>query len=264
MELKKSLLKYFLPRILSQVCPIVISRSGEKGKAVNCFEVQIDEGDDPYLSLTGIDGDQVRAKMFDGDSYAIDHTLSISEIDPTTIKVYHYFGLAEVHYQGIYSLVRGRVFRLPYAKIYLIWFFDSVLQRLFNRRSLVVKTRLEILKELVEMASDGADVVDSMSLMKKRYGYRWAGHPDWRSHNDQIVFFLNGLVDTKELERTQGGYRLTGLAIKTLDDADEQDRKHNANIRVQLLLGVLTAVSAVMAAVQAGLIKLPLFFDWTK
>lgn len=263
MELKRSLLKYFLPRVLSHACPAVIPRSGERGQAVNCYEVHIDKGDAPYLVLTGIEDDLVQALEYDGDRYAVDQTLNISEIDPGEINVSHYFGLAEVRYRGIFDLACGRLLRFPYAKIRMSWLVDSVAQRVFNRRSLVVKTRLEVLKELVELASSGAGVVDSMSLMNKRYGYRWAGHPDWQSHHDQIVFFLDGLVDTQELEKTQHGYRPTGLAIKTLEDADEQDRRHRTNFIIQVLLGVLTAVSALMAAAQAGLIRLPLFFDWT-
>lgn len=42
-----------------------------------------------------------------------------------------------------------------------------------------------------------------------------------------------------------------------MEDSEEQDRKHSANLRVQLMLAVLTLFSAVMAAAQAGLLKLP-------
>jgi len=69
------------------------------------------------------------------------------------------------------------------------------------------------------------------------------------------------LAQTGELERYGEGYRLTGLALKTMEDSEEQDRKHSANLRVQLMLAVLTLFSAVMAAAQARLLKLPTLLD---
>lgn len=51
--------------------------------------------------------------------------------------------------------------------------------------------------------------------------------------------------------------------MKTLDESEEADRRHVANYRVQLLLAVLTLVSVVMAAAQAGLLKLPVLLDLT-
>lgn len=69
------------------------------------------------------------------------------------------------------------------------------------------------------------------------------------------------LVDSGELRKVNSNYQPTGLALKTLQDSEEQDRKHNANIRVQVLLAILAVLSVVMAASQAGLVKLPTLLD---
>jgi hypothetical protein len=100
-----------------------------------------------------------------------------------------------------------------------------------------------------------------MDVMTLRYGYRWASHPEWESHHDQLERQLKMLVETGDLQKDQHRFLPTGKAIKTLDDSEESDRRHTANFRVQVLLVILTFVSSLMAAAQAGLIKVPVLVD---
>lgn len=104
----------------------------------------------------------------------------------------------------------------------------------------------------------------TLDLMSVKYGYRWAGHPGWEAHHHLLEQHLVLLAQSGELEKHGHKYKPTGLALKTLEESEDEDRKHSANLRVQLLLAVLTFVSAVMAAAQAGLVKLPVLIDLTK
>lgn len=63
--LKEALYRYWLPKLLARRCPSVISRSGEKGEAVNCFSVAIDKSDDPYLLLEEYDEGIITASEWD-------------------------------------------------------------------------------------------------------------------------------------------------------------------------------------------------------
>lgn len=141
---------------------------------------------------------------------------------------------------------------------------DRCAQWLFNRRSLVVKNRLQILRDSVELAQSGKSSIGSLDLMSKRYGYRWASYPKWESHSKEIEFYLDGLVDTGELRKADCDFAPTGQAFKTLEEADEQDRKHRANLRVQIILSILAFFSAIAAAAQAGIFKFPTLLDFTK
>jgi hypothetical protein len=102
---------------------------------------------------------------------------------------------------------------------------------------------LDILREVVELVQHGHASIGAIDVMTHRYGYRWASHPDWQTHNQQIDFYLESLCDTGELRKVNYAYVPSGNAIKTLEDAEEQDRKHRANFRIQLLLAILTAIS---------------------
>jgi hypothetical protein len=93
--------------------------------------------------------------------------------------------------------------------------------------------------------------------------YRWAGHPEWERLSARIDFHLERLAESGELRKVSYGYEPTGLALKALEDTEEQDRRHRESIKVQIGLGFLAFVTAVMAAAQAGLVKLSTFVDLT-
>jgi len=142
-------------------------------------------------------------------------------------------------------------------------FRNAVAQRLFNRRTLEVRRRLDVLQAVVDATLGRQESIDALDLMSAKYGYRWADHPGWQAHHDLLAQHLELLVQAGELEKSGTNYKLTGMSLKALEEAEDEDRKHSANLRVQLLLVVLTLVSAVMAAAQAGLVKLPTLLDLT-
>jgi hypothetical protein len=213
------------------------------------------------LVLLGLRGQTIDCVKVDDDNSSTETTVLIDDIDPKQLQVKHFYGLGDVHYFGIRKLAWGLTTRWPYAWLWLRQARDAVAQRLFNRRTLEVRRRLDILREVVEASVEGVDGVDAMALIDRRYGYRWAGHPDWADIHQVLERHLQLLAETGDLRKFDHGYRPTGQALKTLDESEEADRKHSANLRVQLLLAALTFVSAVMAAAQAGLVKLPTLVD---
>lgn len=151
----------------------------------------------------------------------------------------------------------------PYVWIHLRRLGHAIAQRLFNRRTLTARRRLQVLREVVEATTNGATAVDAMDLMTSRYGTRWASHPEWQTHHQQLDQQFKLLVESGELRKHDHLFQPTGQALRTLDESEKADRKHTANYRIQLLLALLTLVSAVMAAAQAGLLRLPVLLDLT-
>lgn len=232
---------------------------------VNCFFTAVEEGGEPSYCLEAISGVDVAALKFDGRRYEIPTTLSLDRIDPATLRVTHHYGLDDIRYEGIRAVAWGLWTRWPYAALHLQRLRNRVAQRLFNRRSLVVRRRLDILRDVISATMGGEESVDPFDLMSARHGSRWAGHPAWASHHDLLARHLDLLVETGDLaKQSDGRYRATGQGLKTLQDSDEEDRKHKASQRVQWLLAVLTLISAVMAAAQAGLLKLPTVLDLSR
>lgn len=263
-HIDRLLLAHFLPRLLGRACPSAVHRSGDEGMKVDCFTTTLREGDEPEYVLLAMTGTNVEALKYDGERYSISTTLPMESIDTAKLWVTHYYGLDEVRYEGIWAIAPGLWTRWPYAVIHFRRLRDSTAQRLFNRRMLEVRRRLDVLRNVVNATMGGPDAIDALDLMSAKYGYRWAGHPGWEAHHRLLERHLDLLVQSGELEKYEQKYRPTGLALKTLEESEDEDRKHSANLRVQLLLAVLTLVSAVMAAAQAGLVKLPQLFDLTE
>lgn len=263
-SLEHAALSFVLNRVLSRACPSTVHRSGTEGEQVNCFTTTYSDTDDPYMVLLSRTGDHVSGLEFDGQNYKTPKTISLDAINPKRLAVTHFYGLDEVVYRGARDVAMGLVLGWPYGKIHLHRISGRLRQRLFNTRSLPIRQRLDILRDVLAASEGRTDGVSALDLMSHRHGYRWAGHPNWKAHHDALEFHLELLSDSGELRKSHDGYRPTGLALKTLEESEEQDRKHSANIRVQVLLALLAVVTSAAAVVQAGLVKLPPLVDWTE
>lgn len=260
--LTRRVLAFQLRRLLQRPCGAQIPRSGERGEAVDCFSTFLQTGEVPGIVLTHSEGDEFFGLEFDGSRYANPVTLMLEDIVPARLNVIRYYGLDEIEYRGLVSLVVGEISKWPYVFVFVRKSFRRATQQLFNRRRLEISQRLEVLQDVVDMAENGDDAVDALDILTKRYGYRWVDHPQRESHLREIRLNLSYLADTGELKRDNSNYRATGFALKTLQDAAEDDRRHRANLRVQRLLAALTLVSALMAIAQAGLIRFSPIVDF--
>lgn len=263
-RIEQFLVRSFLPRLLTRACPSTIHTSGEEGEAVNCFSSHLPDGDDPDLVLLRCDGEEVRGLKYDGTRFSADASIAFRDIDPRRLRITHYYGLDRVEYAGIWGVAIGLTTGWPYAVIHWRRLRNRVTQRLFNRRRLVIRKHLDILQQVVDLTVGGGnDAVDALDLMTDSYGEWWATHPGWGSHHSQLERHLELLVQSGELEKWDTRYRPTGQALKTLEESEDADRKHSANLRVQWGLAFLTLLALAMAAAQAGLIKLPVLLDLT-
>jgi hypothetical protein len=255
------LVRRLLPRLLAGACDATVPRSGTEGERVNCYTTTVRDGDDPNLVLLSLEGRDVKGLKFDGRKYSIEVTENIDSIEPRHLRVTHFYGLDEVRFQGIWAVACARWTKWPYVQIHLRRAWNKLAQALFNRRALASQKRLALLQQVVNWTSDNRTPIGAMDVMTLRYGYRWASRPEWESHHDQLEQQLKMLVETGDLRGDQHRFLPTGQAIKTLEDSEESDRRHTANFRVQLLLAILTFVTSLMAAAQAGLIRVPVLVD---
>ncbi|MDG3066584.1 hypothetical protein ACFQ4M_03215 [Thauera mechernichensis] len=97
--------------------------------------------------------------------------------------------------------------------------------------------------------------------MTALYTIKWVFHPDRDSQRLKLRFYLRSLVDTGELRELNGGYEVTGNALRAIEEYEEQERKHTESVKTQRKIMWLTLVIAFLTAVQAGLLKLPTIFD---
>jgi hypothetical protein len=135
---------------------------------------------------------------------------------------------------------------------------------MYNRRRIVLGQRLELLTFMIEQAAEGKDSFNSLDLMTDMHTIRWITHPSGESVRNRLELYLDSLVDTGELRKANGDYRLTGHALSLVEERSEQERKHKQGIKIQWLIAILAFVTALLTIVQAGLIKLNPLLDLTK
>ena len=231
----------------------------------NCFSVFVAKGAAPSIVLRTMTGATVQGMEFDGQQHVVPKSIGLSSIDPDALEVLHFYGLDEVRYVGIRSVAVGLVTGWPYLLLHLGRFRRRVAQSLFNRRPLATGERLDILRDVVDATTlGGADAVDAMDLMTRRYGYRWADHPAWKEHHRRLDMQLELLADSGELSKVNHRFRPTGLGLRTLDDRKHDDRKHGSNWWVQVSLVVIAVAALVFTAAQTGFVKLPTLLDLTE
>jgi len=211
--------------------------------------------------VTALSGPRLHGLEWTGERYAIKRSIELSDIDPRDVFVAHYYGLSDISYSGILDLAIGRIFFWPYIKIHTNRFFSRVDQYFFNKKKLITKQRIDLLRFLVDRHLEGSPIRDTIDLMTALYTIKWVLHPDRDSQRLKLRFYLRSLVDTGELRESDSGYEVTGNALRAIEEYEEQERKHTESVKIQRRIMWLTLAIAFLTAVQAELLKLPTIFN---
>ena len=262
--IKTFLYRWLLPRLIDRACESRIPRSGRKGEEVNCYVVALDQGDSPYFVATAIDGDVLTGLKYDGNSYADSVTIPISGLESETLRITHYYGLSEVTYDSIYDVAWQYLTRLVYLKIHIYRYIDRTFQYFFNKRKLVTRKRMELLRFMMDDQLDRThDGIDSLDLMTKIYSMRLFLHPSWEVQHEKMELYLESLVSSGELRKVNNEYVVTGKAISTIEKYEEDERRHTEAVKLQRKMFWLTIIAVIFAIVQSGVIKLPTVLDFS-
>jgi hypothetical protein len=241
-----------------------VPRSGEAGARINCFSVYIDKDSEPYLLVHALAGESLECLEWSGARFDLPKTVSFSDIPDSDFSITHFYGYSEVQYKGLRDFVAGKVFRLPYLKIRIVRSIESVDQYFFNKKKLVTKQRIELLRFLVSRHLDGKSIKSHVELMTGLYSIKWVLHPERESQHARLRFYLDSLVSTGELTSLNGDYELTGKALQTIETYEEQERKHTESVKAQRANAWLTAAIVFLTAAQAGIIKFSTLVDLSK
>lgn len=262
--IKKFLYRWFLTRLIAKACDLRIPRSGKKGEEVNCYVVALDRDDSPYFVATAIDGDVLTGLKWNGTSYADGATISISDLESGALNITHYYGLSEVVYDSIYGVAWNYVTRFIYLKLHIYRYLDSTYQYFFNKRKLVTKRRMELLRLMMDDQLDRThNGITSFALMTKIYSMRLFLHPSWEAQHQKINLYLESLVLSGELSKINDEYVVTGRAISTIEKYEEDERRHTEAVKLQKRMFWLTIIAVIFAIVQSGVIRLPTVIDFS-
>ncbi len=255
--------KLVLGRVVSRACAATIPRSGDKGEKVNCFVTAVDKNGGPYLIVLKVEGDELVCIEWNGVKYQRDRKLPITSFKPSEFRITHYYGLSTVEYRGVIDFLIGQVTAWPYIKIHIVLWLGSFDQYLFNKKKLISKQRMELLKYLVEQAQTGKKQHGTLDLMTELYSIKWFLHPQRETEQQKLEFYLESLAETGELRKISYDYAVTGFALRAIEEYEEQERKHTENVKMQWRTFWLAVAVAALTLVQAGLVKLPALVDFT-
>lgn len=262
--IKNVLYKLLLPKLIGKSCESRIPRSGEEGAKVNCYIVALDREGSPYFVATGYKKGTLTGLKWNGNSYANEDNIELSELEGFEFRVTHFYGLSDVRYSSIYDITWHYFTKLVYIKIHLYRALSSISEYFFNKKKLVTKRRMELLQfmldDQMDRDHDGIRIID---LMTKLYSIRWVLHPSGDDQQRRLEIYLDSLVESGELRQVNHEYVVTGKAISTIERYEEEERRHIEAVKLQRWVVLLTLILVIVGLLQAGLIKLPTLIDFS-
>ena len=263
-RIQKALVRKTVRYVLARRCPGTIPRSGDDGKAVDCYCAYVYVDGKPFSIVKDVDEFCVSGRAFDGNRFERELSVPLGSIKLSELRINHYYGLATIEYKGVIDFIVNALTGRKRAGVLLRRFADYVATAMLNKRRLVMLERHELLRFLVERTrKSGETNIRSLDLMTEIYSIRWVLHPEGSAQEDYLTLLLDSFVDTGELKRVDvGEYSLQGMALATLNDFEREQRKHQDSLSIQRRLVILTAFIALFTAVQAGVIKFEPIFDF--
>lgn len=267
--LKRIILHWILPKLLTKKSPQTIPRSGEEGEKVDCYTISLlDERGKPLYLVEGMDKEKGKLSVLrlENATFSIKETLSLNEVHPDRVGITHYFGLYNLYYNSVYVFALNFISKYDLAKVKVHIFWDIISQSRFNKRELVTKNSLDLLNFLVinqlnenisrpsSWGDSSAEGIDTFLLMTKLYSFRWISHPHSSQQMRKLELYLESLTESGDLKKENKRYFVTGKALKTLEGYEENERRHKDALGIQRKIVLLTLILAIAAVVEADLL----------
>lgn len=265
-KIQQRLLLWFLPKLLQNKSPDSIPRSGEEGAKMNCFSIYVEKDSNPLYLLDAFsketDRFSVREWNKTSSSFSIEKNITSIDILSNDLRITHFYGLTDITFTGLYDLAFHYITKAVYVKIHYQRVINFIFQNAYNRRKLDSKNRINILSFLVKEQFEPRaksnqhwfDHYDSSlrgfgawELMTKIHSTRWHYHPLGRYELSKLGLYLDSLVMSGDLKKEGIQYKITGKALETIDEYDENERRHKDSIKIQRRISLLTFVIAIVA-----------------
>ncbi|MGF1807187.1 hypothetical protein L4C31_18245, partial [Aliivibrio sifiae] len=241
-KLNNWLIKRVLKRVVSQSCPDKIPRSGKAGAEVRCYSTVIKKLGKEELFVTGFDGHTIFGLQYDQDR---DNFIEPASIDVHWIKasdfdIRRYIGYFEVTYTDLWDFIRNDSTGYMAARALLYRLRSNISQYMFNRRTLELKKRHELLSFLIRHYGSLRSEFSLISLMHKVYSANCFRHPDQQKLKLLLELQLDSFIRSGELEKSKNGYKVTGQSILTLETFQLEHRRYRKMVVQQWLMIILT------------------------
>lgn len=245
-----------------------VYRTGPEGERADFYSVRLDaESDNPKMVLTIEDGVLGCMESASRGPYSrLDTPISVklSSVKQKDFSIRHYYGLADINFDGLIDFARSQIFPLVYYRVRRHWRADRNAQNEFNRNNLVSFDRLALLKFLIERQFEEPNGIGLIELMSELHTDRWVEHPDKERELAKLQMHLNSMVEENELSQTELRFQAKPKALRALEEYEERERKHSQEISIQSKMVWLTIALFFAAAVQAISAVVQAWADWHK
>ena len=161
--------------------------------------------------------------------------------------IVHYANELEIRFTSSFEFLLHQFLLIDWMKVKR----ERIRKLLFNKHKLVRVDRIKILRRIVESTTGRHDYrVSSFGVMTELYGPRWAQHPDNEQLQSWYEFLLASLAESGDLQKESIYYSLKSRALNTLDAYEQEQAKHQAEIRIQSVLASLTAALVFVGFIQ--------------
>lgn len=136
----------------------------------------------------------------------------------------------------------------------LIKYKDVARQKIFNKKRLVRRDRIEVLAYLTERSIKEPDAnISSLSLGVGLYSKRWFYHPERQELQAYLSMLLGSLEESGDLKKVEYYYKVSPKALVTLSEFERDEQKHRDILLNGRKMVMLTAALVAVTVMQSNL-----------
>ncbi|ELA8171978.1 hypothetical protein ACPV4W_22640 [Vibrio diabolicus] len=245
-----------IEKLLQKPCPVSIPRSGDRGKAVNCYSISLYAGDIPLLLVDEVTRHGFGGMYFESDRFKSKVCIPFSLTYGVTVRIEHYYGLYTHTYNSVIDYCLHEWTGFYKVQTFCAWAKHAIPQFVFNKVPLQLPSRMKILEKIIAKQSVAPNkAFSSLDIMSYVYGLRWYLHPQKTEVRQKMDLYLDSFVASGELLKFASDYKITGQAVATLEKYQIEVSRAKSDRINQKMIIVLTIILAIFAGLQAKIIE---------
>jgi hypothetical protein len=205
------------------------------------------EGSERGFLVDGLTGDAVIGRWVSAKSDPEEASIPLAELLSTPLKIRQYIGELQIHYTSPTEFVWHTRLRIPQMK----WLYGRVSRFCLARKLLLRSDRINVLRILLDHATEVGGGKSKSELMSDIYGHSWTQHPRGKVEFRYTQLLLDSLVELGEISVVHEAYRITPRAVSSIIEHDLEDRRHQDSLVQQKWMVRLTILLAIIGGIQA-------------
>lgn len=245
------LYRLVLRGVSKKPAPETIPRTGPDAQSVDYYAAYLRAKDDSFsLLIDSVSKDGVQGRLWEGDKgHVANKYISWSVFNECDLEITHFYRNFDLTYDSALDyIVKG--WTGYYRSRILI---GDAKQFIYNKRRLARADKRHTLTAMVDRTVKTPEYsVSPIGLNELIYPLQWVYHPEKETIIAYNAMLLEALVESGDLEKDAGRYKLKPNALNTISEFEVEERRHHQQLlqqkwmkRLTLLL-VLVGTSQVM------------------